>query len=144
MEDETDNDSAEGDHTDAAGEDVGSTGNGSPSSTRRREKRDAAKKKEAPNPEDRLSVVPRCYSEVKVCSFCAQFFRDQDMYRPSYKQIVYQEKKEVYDRNKVLLLEKNDPLKIVERKREIEEAKIKAELENISKLQAASEQTSAI
>ena len=132
--DETDNDSVgEGDPF-PAGE------GGSPLSTRRAQ-RDAGKKKDAPNPEDRLAVVPRCYSEVKVCYFCAQFFGDQEMYRPSYKQIVYQEKKEAYDKNKVLLLEKNDPLKIVERKREIEEAKIKAELESLSKTRETSEQS---
>jgi hypothetical protein len=45
---------------------------------------------------ERLSVVPRCYSDVPVCTFCAQFFQDQDEYRPSYDKIVRSEKKTEY------------------------------------------------
>ena len=64
---------------------------------------------------ERLSVVPRCYSDVPVCTFCAQFFQDQDSYRPSYNKIVYVEKSEHMNRGQ----EKEfwDPLKTVERER---------------------------
>ncbi len=81
---------------------------------------------------ERLSVVPRCYSDVPVCTFCAQFFQDQDSYRPSYNKIVYNEKKSEHMERVAKEKEFWDPLKTVEREREeailLEEAALAAGL----------------
>jgi hypothetical protein len=81
---------------------------------------------------ERLSVVPRCYSDVPVCTFCAQFFQDQDEYRPSYGQIVRSEKKSVFQQTMAKEKEYWDPLTTVEKERaaaiQIEEAAIAAGL----------------
>jgi hypothetical protein len=70
---------------------------------------------------ERLSVVPRCYDQVPVCFFCAQFFQSSEAYRPSYDRIYYLERKAVHDdtvaRNKAYW----DPLKMVEKDREATE-----------------------
>lgn len=81
---------------------------------------------------ERLSVVPRCYSDVPVCTFCAQFFQDQDEYRPSYGQIVRSEKKSAFQQTMAKEKEYWDPLTTVEKERavaiQIEEAAIAAGL----------------
>lgn len=81
---------------------------------------------------ERLSVVPRCYSDVPVCTFCAQFFQDQDEYRPSYQQIVRTEKKYAFHETMAREKEYWDPLTTVEKERaeaiQIEEAAIAAGL----------------
>jgi len=70
---------------------------------------------------ERLSALPRCYDDVPVCTFCAQFFHDQDEYRPSYLKITHEERKavrmEAREREKAWW----DPLKMVEKDREDEE-----------------------
>lgn len=81
---------------------------------------------------ERLSVVPRCYSDVPVCTFCAQFFQDQDEYRPSYGQIVRSEKKSAFQQTVAREKEYWDPLTTVEKERAeailVEEAAIAAGL----------------
>jgi hypothetical protein len=59
-------------------------------------------------------TVPRCYDEVRVCVFCAQFFQEPDEYRPSYAQITYQERKTAYLEKKQKEREYWDPLKMIE------------------------------
>ena len=85
---------------------------------------------------DRLSVVPRCYSDVPVCTFCAQFFQDQDEYRPSYKQIVRSEKKADFLHTVAREKEYWDPLATVEKERaeaiQIEEAAIAASVTSVA------------
>jgi hypothetical protein len=66
---------------------------------------------------ERLSMMPRCYSEVPICNFCAQFFQAQEEYRPQYSQIVYNEKKADHDLREKKEKEYWDPLKTVEKER---------------------------
>ena len=70
---------------------------------------------------ERLSVVPRCYDEVPVCTFCAQFFQEAERYRPSYDKIYFEERKaafmETQARNRLYW----DPLFMVEKDRLEEE-----------------------
>lgn len=70
---------------------------------------------------ERLSVVPRCYDQVPVCTFCAQFFQDSERYRPSFDKIYFEERKvahqETAARNKL----RWDPLYGLEKDRELEE-----------------------
>jgi hypothetical protein len=81
------------------------------------------------NPE-RLSAIPRCYDQVMVCSFCAQFFYNtQEEYRPSFKKIVYEEKKAVHDEAKRLEKLWWDPLLTMTKYREAEDEMIKAQAE---------------
>ena len=70
---------------------------------------------------ERLSVVPRCYDEVSVCTFCAQFFQDSEQYRPSYDKIYYDERKAAHLKAKEKERLYWDPLQLVERDRELEE-----------------------
>lgn len=70
---------------------------------------------------ERLSVVPRCYDEVPVCTFCAQFFQDSEQYRPSYDKIYYDERKAAHMRAREKERLYWDPLLLVERDREVEE-----------------------
>lgn len=66
----------------------------------------------------REKVVPRCYDQIGVCIFCAQFFQEPEKYRPSYQQIVYEEKKTAYFQQKEREREWWDPLRMVEKDRE--------------------------
>ena len=60
-----------------------------------------------------------CYDEVGVCVFCAQFFHVQEDYRPSFSTIVYQEKRALYYEKKRKEEEYWDPLKMMEKDREM-------------------------
>jgi hypothetical protein len=60
----------------------------------------------------KVGNVPRCYNEVGVCRFCAQFFRDQGSYRPSFDKIAYQERKAIHFETVRLEKEYWDPLKM--------------------------------
>jgi hypothetical protein len=70
---------------------------------------------------ERLSVVPRCYDEVPVCTFCAQFFQESEGYRPSYDKIYFEERKANFLATQAQNKLKWDPLLLVERDREQEE-----------------------
>lgn len=78
---------------------------------------------------ERSSTVPRCYDEIRVCVFCAQFFRVAEDYRPSFQSIVMDEKKQAHIEAKNLLAQRNDPLKMVQKDREIEEHLLSLRLE---------------
>lgn len=80
------------------------------------------KDKEKSKSKDLLSIM---YNEVRVCFFCAQFFHDQEGYRPSFATIVYEEKKAAYMENKKKELQYWDPLQMVENDREMLEQRIK-------------------
>jgi hypothetical protein len=71
---------------------------------------------------DLLSVM---YNEVRVCFFCAQFFHVQEAYRPSFSTIVFEEKKAAYNEQKAKEKQYWDPLKMVEKDREILEQRQK-------------------
>lgn len=71
--------------------------------------------------DERLSVVPRCYEGVDICRFCAQFFNDQEKYRPSFEAIAYEERKATFFETKRLETEYWDPLKMCEKDREKDE-----------------------
>ena len=60
-----------------------------------------------------------CYDQVGVCVFCAQFFYLQEEYRPSFSDIVRQEKKAEYFDNRRREKEYWDPLKMMEKEREV-------------------------
>lgn len=60
----------------------------------------------------KVGNVPRCYNEVGVCRFCAQFFRDQTTYRPSFDEIAYEERKAIFFETRRLEKEYWDPLKM--------------------------------
>lgn len=68
--------------------------------------------------DERLSAVPRCYEGVDICRFCAQFFNDQEKYRPSFEAIAYEERKTAFFETKRLETEYWDPLKMCEKDRE--------------------------
>ena len=80
--------------------------------------RDPTKKSYLEKIQDRLSRMPRCYSDVPICTFCAQFFQNQSEYRPSYETITYQERKSKYMSRVAKEREQWDPLKLVEKDRE--------------------------
>ncbi len=63
-------------------------------------------------------MVPRCYDEVGVCVFCAQFFHVQEEYRPSFSAITYQERKTQHFTNKRKEKEYWDPLEMIKRDRD--------------------------
>ena len=67
---------------------------------------------------ERLSRMPRCYSDVPICTFCAQFFQDQEEYRPSYAKITFMERKDDFMAQTAKDREYWDPLKLVEKDRE--------------------------
>lgn len=69
---------------------------------------------------ERLKVVPRCYDEVWVCFFCAQFFQRQESYRPSYQQIVAEEEATVLVDQIKRETQYWDPLKMMEKDKERE------------------------
>jgi hypothetical protein len=56
---------------------------------------------------------PALYEDVRVCLFCSQFFHVQEKYRPSYAEIVHEEKKAAYMETKRREREYWDPLKMV-------------------------------
>jgi hypothetical protein len=60
----------------------------------------------------KVGNVPRCYNVVGVCRFCAQFFRDQGSYRPSFDKIAYEERKAIHFETVRLEKEYWDPLKM--------------------------------
>ena len=68
--------------------------------------------------DERLSIVPRCYEGVDICRFCAQFFNDQEKYRPSFEAIAYEERKATFFETKRLETEYWDPLKMCDKDRE--------------------------
>lgn len=68
--------------------------------------------------DERLSAVPRCYEGANICRFCAQFFDDQEKYRPSFEAIAYEERKAAFFETKRLETEYWDPLKMCEKDRE--------------------------
>ena len=78
----------------------------------------------------KVGNVPRCYNEVEVCRFCAQFFRDQTTYRPSFDEIAYEERKAEYFETRRLEKEYWDPLKMCakdeERRQQENEERLKA------------------
>lgn len=63
------------------------------------------------------STVPRCYDQVGVCRFCAQFFAEPEDYRPSYQNITFQERKVAHFDLKRREREYWDPLKMLEKDR---------------------------
>eukprot|EP00596_Hydrurales_sp_CCMP1899_P005496 CAMPEP_0119045794 /NCGR_PEP_ID=MMETSP1177-20130426/42651_1 /TAXON_ID=2985 /ORGANISM="Ochromonas sp, Strain CCMP1899" /LENGTH=412 /DNA_ID=CAMNT_0007018155 /DNA_START=89 /DNA_END=1327 /DNA_ORIENTATION=+ len=67
------------------------------------------------------------YDQVLVCLFCSQFFQSQEEYRPSYAEMVHSEKRashlEALERERQYW----DPLKMVEKDKEAEEAEKAAE-----------------
>jgi hypothetical protein len=79
-----------------------------------------------------VSVAPRLYDTVRVCTFCAQFFQDQESYRPSYGALVKEEKKKKYDEAVEREKEYWDPLKMCEKNQEL------LELENPTYISARS------
>ena len=81
--------------------------------------------------DSRLTAIPRCYDEVRVCVFCAQFFKDQNEYRPSYEDIVYSEKKLIKDEYKAKEIQKNDPYLLVKKDRQLEVQVRQMELDRI-------------
>lgn len=58
----------------------------------------------------KLSNLSRCYDDVSVCVFCAQFFKDQDSYRPSFETVYYEDRKRAYFEQKALERAHWDPL----------------------------------
>ena len=91
--------------------------------------------------QERLSRMPRCYADVPICTFCSQFFQNQETYRPSFAAITYTERKSKYVEMVGKEKEYWDPLKLVEKDRDqaiIEEE----ELLEQQKLEAMSVSTS--
>lgn len=76
-----------------------------------------AGKKKAIDDEGFASAVPRCYDQVGVCRFCAQFFAEPEDYRPSYQNITFQERKVAHFDQKRREREYWDPLKMLEKDR---------------------------
>ena len=101
------------------GEDRGNTTAGTPEKKGGKNK---DKGKDKSKSKDLLSIM---YNEVRVCFFCAQFFHNQEEYRPSFATIVYEEKKAAYMENKKKELQYWDPLQMVENDREMLEQRIK-------------------
>lgn len=81
--------------------------------------------------DSRLNAIPRCYDEVRVCVFCAQFFKNQNEYRPSYEDIMYSEKKLIKDEVKAKEIQKNDPYLLVKKDRQLEVQLRQLELEKL-------------
>jgi hypothetical protein len=83
---------------------------------------------EAENHARRYSVVPRCYDEVAVCFFCAQFFEHPEEYRPTFQKIYYDERIAHEKELKRIEEEYWDPLKMSEKFREAEERQLLAKI----------------
>ena len=71
-----------------------------------------------------LGAVPRCYDNVGVCVFCAQFFHVQEDYRPSYQAIIMHERQAAFMEAKRRETEYWDPLKMVEKDRQLEDKRM--------------------
>lgn len=71
-----------------------------------------------------LGAVPRCYDNVGVCVFCAQFFHVQEDYRPSYQAIIMHERQVAFMEAKRRETEYWDPLKMVEKDRQLEDRRM--------------------
>jgi hypothetical protein len=83
---------------------------------------------ETENHARRYSVVPRCYDEVAVCSFCSQFFEHPEEYRPTFQKI-YHDERVAHDRELKRIEEEYwDPLKMSEKFRELEEKQLLAKM----------------
>jgi hypothetical protein len=67
--------------------------------------------------DEKLGHMPRCYSDTYVCNFCAQFFVDQDHYRPSFEKIQYEIRREEFFDRKREEQQYWDPLLMVEKDR---------------------------
>ena len=67
--------------------------------------------------EDKLGSMPRCYNDILVCTFCAQFFVDSDAYRPSFDKLREDERAKAREEYKRLMVERQDPVKMVEKDR---------------------------
>jgi len=65
--------------------------------------------------DEKLGQMPRCYNDTAVCTFCAQFFVEQDRYRPSMEKIEYEQRRAAYFEAKRKEKERNDPLKMLEK-----------------------------
>lgn len=63
-------------------------------------------------------AVPRCYDQVGVCVFCAQFFAEPDRFRPAFATIVAGEKRTAAEERRQREREYWDPLRMVEKDRE--------------------------
>ena len=72
--------------------------------------------------DERLSVVPRCYDEVRVCTFCAQFFHALEKYRPSFDMVAHEAKRKAALEREKREKEYWDPLKMCEKDRQEAEA----------------------
>jgi len=64
----------------------------------------------------------KVYSDVLVCLFCSQFFHEQEKYRPSFADMVKAEKAAARRERLAREREYWDPLRMVEKDREVEEA----------------------
>jgi len=71
--------------------------------------------------DERWGVVPRCYDDVLVCLICSQFFHKQGEYRPSFEQTQYEKRKVAHMEAKRREREYWDPLRMVEKDRELME-----------------------
>jgi hypothetical protein len=71
--------------------------------------------------DERWGVVPRCYDDVLVCLICSQFFHKQGEYRPSFEQTEYEKRKQAHFEAKRREKEYWDPLRMVEKDRELME-----------------------
>lgn len=89
-----------------------------------------------------LGMVPRCYDEVGVCVFCAQFFHVQEDYRPSFQAITYQERKTQFFTNKRKEKEYWDPLEMIKRDRDMLESYQQTNMLNNTQNSANGETTS--
>jgi len=85
-----------------------------------------------------LGAVPRCYDNVGVCVFCAQFFHVQEDYRPSYQAIIMHERQAAYMEAKRRDEEYWDPLKMVEKDRLLEDKRMMDDLLQMSKMDMSS------
>lgn len=71
--------------------------------------------------DERWGVVPRCYDDVLVCLICSQFFHKQAEYRPSFEQTEYEKRRQAHLETKRREKEYWDPLRMVEKDRELME-----------------------
>jgi hypothetical protein len=76
----------------------------------------------------KIGNVPRCYNEVSLCRFCAQFFIDQNDYRPSFDQIAYEERKTAHFEARRLEKEYWDPLKMCAKDEELRKSENEEQL----------------
>jgi hypothetical protein len=67
----------------------------------------------------KIGVVPHCYDQVGVCRFCAQFFYDQESYRPSFDSISYEERRKLHFETLRQEKEYWDPLKMCAKDEEL-------------------------